>query len=93
MLLQKKAVIPDLRTAYREASMRYEEAEKAREQKKKADDLKKELALMDALRKAAEENAELDRIREFGAKVITQELPSYPKSLREIHPPPIVLYV
>src|SRR6266550_2815113 len=36
---------------------------------------------------------ELDRIREFGATVITQESPSYPKSLREIHAPPIVLYV
>src|SRR5947199_4452552 len=38
-------------------------------------------------------SAELDRIREFGATVITQESPSYPKALREIHAPPIVLYV
>ena len=37
--------------------------------------------------------AELNRIREFGATVFTQESPSYPKSLREIHAPPIVLYV
>src|SRR5947208_4491066 len=37
--------------------------------------------------------AELERIRDFGATVITQESPSYPKSLREIHAPPIVLYV
>jgi DNA processing protein len=37
--------------------------------------------------------AELTRIREFGATVITQELPSYPRALREIHAPPIVLYV
>jgi DNA processing protein len=37
--------------------------------------------------------AELDRIRELGAKVITQESPAYPKSLREIHAPPIVLYI
>jgi DNA processing protein len=37
--------------------------------------------------------AELDRIREFGATVITQESPSYPRGLREIHAPPIVLYV
>src|SRR6266496_573719 len=37
--------------------------------------------------------AELDRIREFGAMVITQESPSYPKALRELHAPPIVLYV
>ncbi len=37
--------------------------------------------------------AELKRIQEFGATVITQTSPSYPKSLREIHAPPIVLYV
>ncbi|HEU0274435.1 MAG TPA: DNA-processing protein DprA, partial [Candidatus Udaeobacter sp.] len=37
--------------------------------------------------------AELERIREFGATVITQESPAYPKSLREIHAAPIVLYV
>ena len=37
--------------------------------------------------------AELQRIRDFGAAVITQNAPEYPKSLREIHSPPIVLYV
>src|SRR3954451_20440126 len=37
--------------------------------------------------------AELQRIRDFGATVITQQWPSYPRSLREIHAPPIVLYV
>src|SRR5438105_10172049 len=37
--------------------------------------------------------AELERIREFGAEVITQQSATYPKSLREIHSPPIVLYV
>lgn len=37
--------------------------------------------------------AELGRVREFGASVITQESPSYPKALREIHAPPIVLYI
>src|SRR3984893_6185448 len=36
---------------------------------------------------------ELKRIKEFGAKVITQVSPNYPKPLREIHAPPIVLYV
>jgi DNA processing protein len=36
---------------------------------------------------------ELKRIREFGAEVITSESPLYPKQLREIHSPPIVLYV
>jgi DNA protecting protein DprA len=38
-------------------------------------------------------SAELRRIREFGAEVITAESPQYPRSLREIHAPPIVLYV
>src|SRR5216110_1705105 len=37
--------------------------------------------------------AELNRIRDFGATVITQKSSSYPKALREIHAPPIVLYV
>src|SRR5438045_1074205 len=36
---------------------------------------------------------ELKRIADFGATVITQNSPEYPKSLREIHSPPIVLYV
>ncbi len=37
--------------------------------------------------------AELKRIRDFGAEVITAESPLYPRQLREIHAPPIVLYV
>lgn len=37
--------------------------------------------------------AELRRIEEFGAHVLTQESPDYPRLLREIHNPPIVLYV
>src|SRR5207237_1187116 len=37
--------------------------------------------------------AELRHVSDFGATVITQESSSYPKSLREIHAPPIVLYV
>jgi DNA processing protein len=37
--------------------------------------------------------AELQRIRDFGASVITADSPFYPKQLREIHAPPIVLYV
>ena len=37
--------------------------------------------------------AELERVRDFGATVITQGSPSYPRPLREIHAPPIVLYV
>jgi DNA processing protein len=37
--------------------------------------------------------AELARIREFGARVITTESAEYPRMLREISNPPIVLYV
>ena len=37
--------------------------------------------------------AELQRVRDFGATVITEESPLYPRQLREIHAPPIVLYV
>src|SRR5216110_38601 len=37
--------------------------------------------------------AELQRVRDFGATVITAKSPVYPKQLREIHSPPIVLYV
>src|SRR5213082_2755230 len=37
--------------------------------------------------------AELERIRQFGATVITGDSPLYPRQLREIHAPPIVLYV
>lgn len=37
--------------------------------------------------------AELQRVKDFGAKVIIQTSPDYPRSLREIHAPPIVLYV
>jgi DNA processing protein len=37
--------------------------------------------------------AELKRIQDFGATVITSESPLYPRQLRQIHSPPIVLYV
>src|SRR5438105_729297 len=37
--------------------------------------------------------AELQRISDFGATVITTDSPLYPRQLREIHAPPIVLYV
>src|SRR5437868_7140646 len=37
--------------------------------------------------------AELQRVRDFGADVITSQSPFYPKHLREIHAPPMVLYV
>ncbi|HEY3837174.1 MAG TPA: helix-hairpin-helix domain-containing protein, partial [Bryobacteraceae bacterium] len=38
-------------------------------------------------------SAELGRIRDFGAQVMTAESPEYPRMLREISNPPIVLYV
>ncbi|MDQ3120740.1 MAG: DNA-processing protein DprA [Verrucomicrobiota bacterium] len=38
-------------------------------------------------------SSELTRIRDFGAQVITATSPLYSKQLREIHAPPIVLYV
>ena len=37
--------------------------------------------------------AELKRVSDFGATVIAQCAPDYPARLREIHDPPIVLYV
>jgi len=37
--------------------------------------------------------SELKRITEFGARVITQTSPEYPRDLREIYNPPILLYV
>jgi DNA processing protein len=42
---------------------------------------------------AVDLSAELKRIRDFGAEVITAQSPTYPRQLREIHAPPIVLYV
>ena len=36
---------------------------------------------------------ELALVRDFGAHVVTQSSPEYPRSLREIYNPPIVLYV
>src|SRR5437879_2913235 len=38
-------------------------------------------------------SSELERIREFGARIVTADSPEYPRQLREIHAPPIVLYV
>jgi DNA processing protein len=38
-------------------------------------------------------DAELKRIADFGAHAITPESPEYPRLLREIYNPPIVLYV
>jgi DNA processing protein len=41
----------------------------------------------------ADLGAELNRIRDFGARIVTTESPEYPRMLREISNPPIVLYV
>ena len=37
--------------------------------------------------------AELKRITEFGCRIVIQDDPEYPESLRQIYDPPIVLYV
>lgn len=44
-------------------------------------------------KKTVDLSAELESIRDFGAEVITAQSPTYPRQLREIHAPPIVLYV
>lgn len=43
--------------------------------------------------KAVDLAAELRRVEEFGARVITQSSPEYPPALKQLHNPPIVLYV
>ncbi|KAI0317517.1 P-loop containing nucleoside triphosphate hydrolase protein [Amylostereum chailletii] len=54
-ILQRKAeALPDLQTAFKEASARFEEASKAREQRHKVDELKKELAWSHVAAKYAE---------------------------------------
>src|SRR5215212_4111354 len=37
--------------------------------------------------------AELQRVATFGATLLTQQSPEYPKALLELHNPPIILYV
>jgi DNA processing protein len=37
--------------------------------------------------------SELQKVAEFGAKVVTPWTPEYPRGLRELHNPPIVLYI
>ena len=41
----------------------------------------------------ADIGAEMKRVEQAGARVISRDDPEYPPSLREIHDPPIVLYV
>ncbi|KAI3616349.1 structural maintenance of chromosomes protein 6 [Moniliophthora roreri] len=54
VLSHKREAIPDLRAAFKEATLKFEEASKAREQKRRVDDLKKELAWSHVAVKAAE---------------------------------------
>ena len=44
-------------------------------------------------RSHAKVEEEVERVHSFGATVVTQADPAYPALLREIHDPPIVLYV
>ncbi|KAK1222346.1 Structural maintenance of chromosomes protein 6 [Marasmius sp. AFHP31] len=44
VLEHKRSAIPDLESAFKEATLKFEEASKAREQQKRIDDLKRELA-------------------------------------------------
>ncbi|KAJ6621808.1 hypothetical protein B0H10DRAFT_2162890 [Mycena sp. CBHHK59/15] len=78
VLAQKKEALPDLRTAFREASTRFEEAAKAREQKKKVDALKKELAWahVNAKREEMEEKIE-------EAARAARRLPRIDKSIKD----------
>jgi DNA processing protein len=43
--------------------------------------------------KTVDLKAELDRIRDFGCRVVIQADPEYPELLRQIYDPPVVLYV
>ncbi|KAF9013179.1 hypothetical protein BDQ17DRAFT_1342932 [Cyathus striatus] len=74
ILAQKREAIPDLKTTFREATMRFQEASKALEQRKKKDDLKKELAwayvrdkedqMRNKLQEVARESRRLPKIQE-----------------------------
>ncbi|KAG6871660.1 hypothetical protein C0993_002935, partial [Termitomyces sp. T159_Od127] len=74
VLEQKKEALPDLRSAFKEATIRFQEAAKAREQKQKADDLKKELAwahvrskeeeMEEKFKEVAKQEARLPRIQQ-----------------------------
>ena len=69
MLTVKKEALPDLRTRFREQTLRYEEAAKAREQKQKADDLKKELAWSHVAAKEEEMTKKIEDAAKLGRRL------------------------
>lgn len=71
VLQQKKEALPDLRTAFREATVRFEEASKAREQKHRVDELKKELAWSHVAAKEAEMTIKFQEVAKLTTKVPT----------------------
>ena len=69
LLTVKKEALPDLRTRFREQTIRYEEAAKAREQKQKADDLKKELAWSHVAAKEEEMTKKIEEAAKLGRRL------------------------
>ncbi|KAG5644532.1 hypothetical protein DXG03_008186 [Asterophora parasitica] len=69
VLAQKKEAIPELRAAFRDATVRFEEAAKAREQKQKADELKKELAWAHVRGKEEEMEAKIQEVAKLEARL------------------------
>jgi hypothetical protein len=69
LLTVKKEALPDLRTRFREQTLRYEEAAKAREQKQKADDLKKELAWSHVAAKEEEMSKKIEEAAKLGRRL------------------------
>ena len=69
MLTVKKEALPDLRTRFREQTIRYEEAAKAREQKQKVDDLKKELAWSHVAAKEEEMTKKIEEAAKLGRRL------------------------
>ncbi|KAK0503863.1 P-loop containing nucleoside triphosphate hydrolase protein [Armillaria luteobubalina] len=69
VLNSKKAVLPDLRAACKEAMTRFQEATKARDQKKKVDELKKELAWSFVHDKEAEMTKAVEHAAKTGRRI------------------------
>ncbi|TFK33017.1 P-loop containing nucleoside triphosphate hydrolase protein [Crucibulum laeve] len=79
VLAQKKEALPDLKVAYRESAVRYDEAQKAREQKKKVDDLKKELAWAHVKTKEMEMEKKFEEVARA-----TRRLPKIEENLAKV---------
>ncbi|RDB15621.1 Structural maintenance of chromosomes protein 6 [Hypsizygus marmoreus] len=69
VLAQKKEALPDLRAAFRDATVRYEEAAKAHQQKQKVDQLKKELAWAHVRAKEEEMTVKINKAAEAAARL------------------------